>query len=381
MAETKTEESDSITPAFLPDYSRTRFRRTFFLGRMVIYTSCCFILGILALMFFAKIDETVVTRGKVKPRKDVDVRALDVGVLIEVYVQPEDIVKAGEILAKYDDKIVRDELASCKEDIAEAKATLAAADAKLARLERDPLPEKLRFTDAERKIAETRLATTEKDFMRLARLFKNGIVSRADYEEAKGRYELAKSETQIAVGKDSIVDEGLAKAIINEAKAERAKITVKVKSLTDKARRIQEKLDRTLVKAPIGGQIILADKGSGDLIKPGVSVKPGDRLFTIATGVEREVHLWVPEEKIYKIGKGQPVRIRSVFDYQKYGEARGHIDEVSLYATEKDNGQKLFWVRAVVDESPMPLPFGSSVTAYIVVNRRTLLDMYILNRD
>jgi len=385
MSESKTDkekekENESITPDFLPDYSRTRFRRTFFLGRMMIYTSCCFILGVLALMFFARIDETVVARGKVKPRSDVEVRALDSGVLIEVYVQPEDVVKAGEILAKYDDKIVRDELASCKEEIAEAKAALTASDAKLARLERDPLPEKLRFTDTELKMAETRLATAEKDLMRVAGLFKAGIVSRALYDEAKGKYDLAKSQTQIAAGKDTLVDDGLARAIIAEAKAERQKISVKVESLSEKSRRIQEKLDRTLVKAPVGGQIILADKGSGDLIKPGISVTPGDRLFTIATGHEREVHLWVPEGKIYKIGKGQPVRIRSVFDYQKYGEAMGRIDEVSLYATEKD-GNKLFWVRAVVDESPFPLPFGSSVTSYIVVSRRTLMDMYILNPD
>ena len=376
----KKAEPESITPPNLPDYSRTRFRRTFFLGRMVIYTSCFFIVGVVVLLFVARIDETVVARGKVKPRKDVEVRALDPGVLIEVYVQPEDVVKSGEILAKYDDKTVRDELAACREEIAEAKAFLATADAKMAKLEHDPLPEKLRFTDAQRKIAETRLATAEKDYTRLAKLHRTGIASRVEYEESKTRYELAKSEHVIAAGKDNIVDEGLAKAIINEAKAERSKISVKIDALQEKEKRILEKLDRTLVRAPIGGQIIRADKGGGELIKPGVCVKPGDQLFVIATGHEREIHLWVPEDKIYKIGKGQPVRIRSVFDYQKYGEAMGHVDDVSLYATEHDGG-KQFWVRAVVDESPFPLPFGSSVTAYVVVNRRTLLDMYILNRD
>ncbi|MEW6358079.1 MAG: HlyD family efflux transporter periplasmic adaptor subunit [Planctomycetota bacterium] len=426
------EDLGPITPTDLPDYMRTAFRRTYVVGRMVIYTSCVFILGLLALMFIARVDETVVARGKVKPRKDVDVYALDAGVLVEVYVQPEDVVKVGAALAKYDDKAARDEMATCEAEIAEARtalaaaekavrdelaackdetdqarASLAAADAKIARLERDPLPEKLKFTDAERKIAQTHLATAEREFQRVAKLFESGIAAKAQYDEAKSKYELAKTESQIAEGKEAIVDQGLAKAILDEAKAERQQITVKIDSLVDRSKRIeeklkaererftvridsllakskrtQEKLERTLLRAPAGGQIVLADKDSGDLVKAGVSVKPGDRLFTIATGSEREVHLWVSEDKINKVvGKGLPVRIRSsAFDYQKYGEALGHIDDVALYATEKE-GSKMFWVRAVVDESPMPLPFGSSVTAYIVVSRRTLLDMYILNRD
>ena len=66
----------------------------------------------------------------------------------------------------------------------------------------------VRFTDAERRIAETRLASAEKEFTRLARLFKGGIASRADYDAAKSKYDLAESETQIALGKGKIVGRG-----------------------------------------------------------------------------------------------------------------------------------------------------------------------------
>lgn len=365
----------------LPDYSRSNFRRVFFIGRFLVYASIFFCLGILALLFFATCDETVTAKGKVKPRKDVEVRALDAGILTEVYVRPEDIVKVGETLAKYDDKAIRDELATCNDEIAQAKAELVASDAKIVKLQSDPLPEKLKFTEAERKMAETQLEAAEKELNRVVGLAKLGIASRAAYEEAKSKYELAKTEAQIAAGKEKIVDKGLETAILNEAKAEREKIAVKIELLKDKVKRIQEKLDRTLVRAPAGGQIILADTGGGELVKPGISVKPGEPLFTIATNDEREIHVWVPEDRIRKVEKGQPVRIRSeAFDYQKYGEAIGHIDEKALYAADQQ-GAKLFWVRAVVDESPFPLPFGSSVTAYIVVARRTLLDMYLINRD
>jgi len=354
--------------------SRSRFKKTVFVAKMLLYTSLLFAVALTALLFFAKIDETVIARGKVYPRHDVEVRALDSGVLVEVYADINDVVKEGQVLAKYDDKEIRDELEATREKIVEAEARLAMMDKKLARLRRDPLPEKLRFSDMEAEIALSQLNAAKKELDRLTPLYKQGIVSQAEYDSAQSRYEVALRQYEIAKGKQKIIKSGLREAIIAEQEAERELVARQLMNLKRQCKRVEERLERTLVKAPVRGTIIQAEKD------PGEAVTPGELLFVIAKDSSAEIHLYVPEEKIFKVAVGQEVWVYpAAFDYRKYGKATARVAEVSRFGREHD-GKQYFWVRAVVEDSPYQLPFGSSVTAYIVVAERHILDL-LLDRD
>jgi len=351
--------------------SRKRLRKTIFVGKFLLYTSMFFAVGIVALLFFAKIQETVIARGTVQPRHDEEVHALESGVLVEVFADIGDVVKPGQVLARYDDKAVRDQLESTREKIAEKEANLALVDRKLAQLKRNPLPDKLRFSNRELEISLSRMNAAKRELDRLANLQKQGIVSQAEYDTALSRYEVAKQEYEIAKGKQQIIDSGLEEAIVSVQEAERKLVEQQLAALRKECGRIEERLQRMVVRAPVGGTVIRADKDSGE------AVTPGELLFVIARDSAAEIWLYVPEDRVFRVAVGQEVWVYpSLYDYRKYGKATARVAEISQVAKERD-GTRSFWVRAVIEDSPYQLLFGSSVTAYIVVAERHILDILL----
>jgi multidrug efflux pump subunit AcrA (membrane-fusion protein) len=114
---------------------RSKFRRTFFVAKVIVYTSIFFLIGVVALLFVARTEEVVIARGIVKPRYDYEVHATEPAVLVDVKFRGGEAVKAGELMAQADDKKLCDELTRKKGQIIEAEGQLGVLQLKVARLQ------------------------------------------------------------------------------------------------------------------------------------------------------------------------------------------------------------------------------------------------------
>ena len=102
-------------------------RLRFLIGRFFVFVGMLFLLAMVAVLFFAKIDEKVYAQGYVSPRCREEVRAHTAGVLVSVFLRDGDHVRRGDVMAALDDTQVRRRLARERENLARLEANLAAA--------------------------------------------------------------------------------------------------------------------------------------------------------------------------------------------------------------------------------------------------------------
>ncbi len=364
--------------------ARSKFRRTFFVGKVIIYTSIFFVIGVVALLFIGSTEEVVIARGVVKPRFDFEVHAPEVGVVGPLkmrgsqpakpgeYVRAGDSVNVNEIILQMDDKKLQDELVRKRSQITEAEGLLEVLKRKTARLRKDPAQsDQYRFAKNDLEVAQKEVEAEQREVARMESLVKNGVASQAELDKEKVKLEQAMGRLKTAQEKVKIFELGLSQDMLGEMQAETDLQEKRLASLREECKTVETSIERYCIRAPVAGEVVFHAK------KPGEAVTPGELLFIIAKGPDTEIHAYVEENQIYKVGLGQRVHIYpTAFDWRQYGEAKGTVTDISPYAKEV-GGSNQFWVRIVVEEWPLPLKFGSSVTAHIVVSRRGLLDMLL----
>jgi len=401
---------------------RSHLRHTFFVGKVIIYTSIFFIIATIAILLIARTEEVVIARGTVKPRFRCEIHALDAGVLVDVKFKGGESVKAGELLAQLDDKKLTDEkvrkqgqiaeadgqvtvlqkkladdLAKKKSLITEAEAQLSILQMKGNRLQKDPAQtDQYRFARTELEVAEKEVEAEQKEVTRVDALVKENVAAPAELDREKVKLEQAEGQLKTAQEKVRILNLNLSKDTLAEAQGElvlqeqrlsnlkgelktvqsstEAEIALQEKRLAglkEELKTLETDIERCKIKAPVAGEVVFSGK------KPGEAVTPGELTFIVAQGSEARLDAFVDEAQIHKVGFGQLVRIYpTTFDYREYGEAKGTVDEILPYA-QTIGGANQFEVHIIVHETPLPLKFGSSATAHIVVGERGLLDMLL----
>ena len=363
---------------------RSRLRRTFFVGKMIIYLSIFLIVGVVVILWLATSEEEVPASGTVQPRDYREVHATEAGVLVDVKFKSGETVKAGELLAQLDDKKLCDELARRKNDlihkknqIAESEAQLAVLQIDLDRLKKDPAQaDQYRFARTELEVAEKEVEAERTEVARAESLVRDKVAAQAELDREKVKLEQALGRLKTAQEKVKILDLNLSKEVVAKAQAELAlqqkrldSLKEELKTMAEELQTVEGDIERCRIKAPLAGEIVYSSK------KPGEAVAPGELIFTVAQGSSAEVHAFVAESQILKVAPNQMVRIYpKTFDNREYGEARGKVSRV-FPSAENVAGVSKVEVRIVVTETPLALKFGTNVDAYIVVNKDTLWNM------
>ena len=346
-------------------------RLRFLLGRFFIFAALAFMVGAVGILFFAKIEEKVYASGYVAARSREDVRALTSGVIASLLSRDGDHVRRGDVLATLDDAVVRRELDRQREKLARAEAEYQVTQRKFGKLQIDTLPESLRFVNMDRKHAELEMRLAESEWRTAAKLQKEGIVSQLELESRHTKYQLAANALAIAEQRVKLVSSGLPKAILDEARAGLEVARQSIEACRAECRRLEEETERHIIRASASGWVILDPK------RPGESVQAGELMFRIQTSEKLELRVFVPEDCVLRVEEGQKVLIySSLFGYQKYGLAEGHVRCIASSAEQKD-GQAVYLVRVDVDSSPLPLRIGSTAEARILVQKRTILEMLL----
>lgn len=254
---------------------------------------------------------TVSATGNLEPTNSVDVGIEVSGTILEIYVDYNDVVKKGQVLAKLDTNKLESQVESTKAALNVAKANL--------------LEAKLNIKD------------TKRELDRLKALF----------ESTNGNYPSTKEIDSATIAYEK------SKASFAALKAQKAQSEALLKSN-------EEDLKRAVVISPINGVVLNRAVEVGQSV---VATMQIPTLFTIAQDLKKmEVIVSVDEADVGQVKEGQKVN----FSVDAYPERvfEGHIEQVRKNSVVVNNVVTYETVVSVDNSDGLLLP-GMTVSADI----------------
>ena len=208
--------------------------------------------------------------GHLAPWRKAEISAEAHGLVVERPIEEGMRVAAGALLLRLDDRDAQIELQE-----AEAELLKARADYAVSTLADEPAP----ATDT------TRLALARETFRKAQQAFEQGLLSKAELQEARRRFEAAEVLSGRQREAVQAVTSGLTQA---EQRLERARLA----------------LSRTRITAPFGGRIADLD------IEMGQRVGAGQQVFVLLDDGRMKVAVDVLEADLVRLRKGVTARVR-----------------------------------------------------------------------
>jgi membrane fusion protein, multidrug efflux system len=233
------------------------------------------------------------------------------GYLAQVLVADNEPVKAGQLLARIDDRDFRTALDQARADVAGSEATVRNLDAQIAL--QHPIMEQ---ESADIAAAEANLQFAREEQVRSDGLMKTGAgtVQRAQQTDAALREKIA----QLQHGKSGLL---AAQRKIDVLTAERAKSVAAL----DHARAVEAQmalsLSYTEITAPVDGTVGARTLRVGQFVQAGtqlMAVVPLDAVYVVAN---------FKETQLTNVRNGQPVEVQ--IDSFHGTRLKGHVDSLS----------------------------------------------------
>lgn len=266
------------------------------------------------------IQAKVSASGKIQAVKKVDITANTMGQVTRLTIKEGDRVKAGDFLLEIDPAQSRAQV--------EANAALMAA--------------------AQHEVEQTqvRMSQNKRDLERAEINVREGIISQAEYEQAR-----LGLKTQEAMLQSAIMRVKQARANLAQAR---------------------DSLGKTLITAPMSGVVTARRIEKGETAIIGMQNNPGTVLLTISDMSRVEAEMEVDETSIPQVKAGQSAQVRidaypsQVFD--------GEVTEVSgsPIATTNTNQAIKFKVKVGIKNPPATIKPGLSAQADIMTGKRQM---------
>lgn len=263
----------------------------------------------------------VMGTGTLEARMQTTISPKISGLLAEVLVDQGEQVRAGQLVAKLDDR----ELA---QQVKVSEATVATAEASLGRYQ------------ADQQQAESSFAQAESDYNRLRRLSDADAVSASELDQAKGAYESAQA--------------GVARATAGLLEAHE-QIALAKQSLKYQ----QTRLADTRLLAPFDSLVIKRHKD------PGAIAVPGSPVVDLISMKELWISAWVDETQMGRLQDEQPARV--VFRSEPETRFSGTIARLGKLS---DRETREFVVDVRVLELPDNWSIGQRAEVFIEIDRR-----------
>jgi HlyD family secretion protein len=241
--------------------------------------------------------------------------------LMEVLVDQNDTVKAGQLLARLDD-------GELKKQVEVAEATLAAAQASLERIK----------TDEARALAVEKQARL--DQQRISGLLTNQITSQSDYDKTVEQLNVAEADVKRS------------RAAIGEAESQ---VVTAAKNIAYQ----KERLAYAQIFSPYDGLVVRRDRDPGGIVVPG-----GSLLQLISTN-EIWISAWVDETASMGLAVGQTARV--VFRSEP---GKSYSGAVARLGRETDRETREFLVDVRVKDLPKNWTIGQRAEVFIETGRK-----------
>jgi HlyD family secretion protein len=237
------------------------------------------------------ITETVTANGKVKPHLEVKITAEVSGEIVELPVKEGDVVKKGQLLCKIRPDVLKSEYERSVASYNTQKASVGNAKQMLAQAQAT---------------YDGQLSIYERD----ETLYKNKVITTAEFEAAKASYLGAKAALEAA--KQNVVgaDYGLAQS-------------------SSSVQESQANLDKTSIYSPIDGVVSKLSVEKGDRVL-GTIQMAGTDIMTVSDLNTMDVNVDVNENDINRIALGDSASIDiDAFTGKKF---KGAVSEIGSSA-------------------------------------------------
>ncbi len=272
-----------------------------------------------------ELKSTVTASGEVRPIQYIKLTSEVPGRILEIYVNPGDIVKKGQSLVRIDPTQLQssqeaqwaatqaslNDVANARNAVASAQQGLAVTEASIASARQQVIAQQ---TAVDR--ANVDLNAAQRELKRSTELIEKGVASRFDYDAAKDRYEQAKIALETA--KSNLESQKLAvKETQERANQQRSAVKeaqTSIKSSEMRASQQQAVLrgqssqrEKATQYSPLNGVVADIPTRVGEFAVSQLSTTP---LMTIADMTTINVEVNVDETEIANVDVGQEAKVK-----------------------------------------------------------------------
>ena len=258
----------------------------------------------------ADLAKSVVATGKIEPITKIEVKSKASGIVTKLFVDANDKVKAGQVLAQLDREEIDAQVRSAEAQLQSAEANLAAARADLERA----------GVDAQ----GVDIPTLKRAYERALQMEKDGVVSVAAKDDAQRAYEMAVNK------------QGVAKSVVAVDKAKVKQSEADVARMNATLAQLKEQLSYTTITSPIDGVVLSREVEIGDAVSS-ILVLGSNATLIFNLGDTHQVYVKgkVDEADIGKVYLSQPARIK--VESFKDKTFSGKVTKIVPMGVEKDN--------------------------------------------
>jgi HlyD family secretion protein len=285
------------------------------------------------------IAKSVVATGKIQPITKVELKSKASGIVEKLYVDINQHVHRGQILAQLDQQEILAQVAA-------QKATLAAAEANVitykANIEQDRV-----------NAAAPDLPMYKSTYDRNLAMENDGIVSKQTLDDAQRNYVAAENKRDASVAQISV----------DQAKFKQAE--AQVQSAQASLDQLNEQLSYTTLVSPMDGVVLSRDVEIGDAVSS-ILVLGSTATLVMTLGDTTQVYVQgkVDEADIGSVYLSQPARIRvESFPNKTFN---GKVTKIAPLGVEKDN-VTTFEVRVSIDNPTGELKANMTANAEILI--------------
>jgi len=294
--------------------------------------------------------------GEIKPKTYVNVGANAYGKITHLFVKEGDHVKKGQLLAQLENVQSSADVNATEASLQAAQTDALAADASLKTAEADLVR------------AQADYDRNKLDWERAQSLFKDGLISKSDFDSRKNAWATA--------------DAGLvqAQAKVAQAKAQHDSADKHISLSKANLTRVTDVLQKTSYIAPYDGVVTNLPVREGETVVMGIQNAPGSTLMTIADMSIITAEVKVDETDIVNVKLGQPAEV--TIDAIPKKIFHGTVSEIGDNAIVRSSGvstsqqttaseeAKDFKVVVNLSDAPLDLRPGLSTTAKITTATR-----------
>jgi HlyD family secretion protein len=266
------------------------------------------------------IRETVSASGKIFPETEVKISSDVSGEIIDLYVKEGDSVTAGQILAK----IRPDEYQSALEQ-GQAAVGTARSQREVSSSGVQNSAAMIEQLKADRKRLDAQLDVARNTHQRNDKLFKEGVISTAEYETSQSNLRSAESAVAAAEASLRAAESGL-----NSAQASVRASEFGINSANARLKELRTSLQKTIVTAPVSGIISKLNVEKGERVV-GTLQMAGTEMMRVANLRSMEVQVDVSENDILKVSLNDEVDIE--VDAYLGRKFKGKVSEIANSAS------------------------------------------------
>ncbi len=266
------------------------------------------------------IMETVAASGKIFPEIEVIISPDVSGEIVELYIEEGDSVVLGQLLAKIDPDAYQSQVERGAASVNNSKAQLARSQADVERNKA-----LLAQAKAQKEQVKTQMTNAQSIHERNEKLFKDGIISDADFENSLSNLQgLQANHRSLEANLES------AQANLKASQQSVKAAEYSVKSSEASLKELRTNLKRTSLYAPMTGIVSKLNVEKGERVV-GANMMAGTEMMRIANMEAMEVQVDVSENDIPRVALYDNVEVE--VDAYLDRKFKGKVTEIANSAT------------------------------------------------